>query len=44
MSVLELIQQPNDIKSISPKEYSILADEIRDFIIDRVSENGGHLA
>lgn len=44
MSVLERIQQPNDIKSISPKEYSILADEIRDFIIDRVSENGGHLA
>ena len=28
MSVLERIQQPNDIKSISPKEYSILADEI----------------
>lgn len=44
MSVLERIQKPNDIKSISKKEYSILADEIRDFIIDRVSENGGHLA
>lgn len=44
MSVLERIQQPNDVKSISKSEYTVLANEIRDFIIGCVSEHGGHLA
>lgn len=42
--LLENINQPNDIKKIDKEDYDILADEIRRYIIDRVSENGGHLA
>lgn len=42
--MLELINQPNDIKSIMPEDYDLLASEIREFLIDRVSKNGGHLA
>lgn len=42
--ILEKITEPNDIKDIETEEYDILAQEIRDFLIDRISENGGHLA
>ena len=42
--VLEKITKENDIKSLSPKELEILADEIREFLIEKISENGGHLA
>lgn len=44
MSILDRIQKPNDIKTISKREYEALAAEIRAFLIDRVSEQGGHLA
>ena len=42
--LLNKIKEPNDIKRISPKLYPILAQEIRDFLIDHVSQTGGHLA
>ncbi len=42
--VLEKIRQPNDIKSLSKEEYPVLAGEIRDFLVEKISVNGGHLA
>ena len=42
--VLDKIQGPNDVKELKEQELPILADEIRQFIIDKVSDNGGHLA
>lgn len=42
--VLEQIQGPADIRSLSEDSLSELASEIRDTIIDVVSVNGGHLA
>lgn len=42
--ILEKIQGPNDVKKLDEKELPLLADEIRQFIIDKVSDNGGHLA
>ena len=44
MSVLDRIQKQNDIKKINKKDYNILAGEIRDFLLDKVSAKGGHLA
>ena len=41
---LEKINQVNDIKKLSPKEYDQLALEIREFLIDTISRTGGHLA
>lgn len=42
--VLDKIQGPNDVKELKEQELPVLADEIRQFIIDKVSDNGGHLA
>ena len=42
--LLERINAPNDIKSISREEWPILAEEIRAFLIEKISETGGHLA
>ncbi len=44
MSILDRISKPNDIKELNKKEYDELAQEIRAFLIDKVSEKGGHLA
>ncbi|MBE5944915.1 MAG: 1-deoxy-D-xylulose-5-phosphate synthase [Lachnospiraceae bacterium] len=44
MSVLDKIQQKNDIKKINPREYDELARDIRKFLVDKVSAKGGHLA
>ena len=41
--ILDRINKPNDIKSINPDEYALLAQEIREFLIRKISENGGHL-
>ena len=40
---LEQIQNVNDIKNIDPKNYEELAQEIRDFLIRKISVTGGHL-
>ena len=42
--ILEKINKPNDIKQLSPIEYNQLADEIRRFLIEKISKTGGHLA
>ena len=42
--VLEKINQANDIKKIPPEEYEQLAEEIRAFLIEKISRTGGHLA
>ncbi len=42
--ILDRIQGPNDIKKISKEEYPLLAAEIREFLINSISETGGHLA
>ena len=44
MSILDRIQKPNDIKRIDKSEYPALAREIREFLIEHISETGGHLA
>ena len=41
---LDRINEANDIKKIEPEAYDALASEIRSFIIESVSEYGGHLA
>nr|MCR5033172.1 1-deoxy-D-xylulose-5-phosphate synthase [Lachnospiraceae bacterium] len=40
---LDQIQKPNDIKNIDPSDYGILAREIREFLIQKISVTGGHL-
>ena len=42
--MLEKINSSQDVKKLSLKEKEILAKEIRKYIIEVVSENGGHLA
>ena len=42
--VLEKIKQANDIKTLSREEIPVLAEEIRDFLIQKISVSGGHLA
>ena len=41
--MLEKINQVNDIKKITPEEYPVLAEEIRQFLLEHISNNGGHL-
>lgn len=41
---LEKIQKANDIKNLQLEELKILADEIRQFLIEKISVTGGHLA
>ena len=38
--VLEKINQVNDIKKIPPEEYDTLAEEIRQFLITKISQTG----
>ncbi len=42
--VLEKIKKANDIKELSDEELKILASEIREFLIEKISVTGGHLA
>lgn len=41
---LEQINQPGDIKTLSVEELEALAQEIREFLIEKLSSTGGHLA
>ena len=41
---LENINSPEDVKKLSVSELTLLAQEIRDYLIDVTSKNGGHLA
>lgn len=42
--LLEKINKENDIKNIDVREYEKLAEEIREFLIEKISVRGGHLA
>ena len=42
--MLEKINSPEDVKKLTLKEKQELSEEIRKYIIEVVSENGGHLA
>lgn len=42
--ILERIQKENDIKELSDDELKLLASEIREFLIEKISVTGGHLA
>lgn len=42
--LLDKIKEPNDIKKINKEELKDLAQEIREFLIDKISSSGGHLA
>ena len=44
MSLLQTIDSPADLKRLKIKELPLLADEIRQTIIQVISKNGGHLA
>lgn len=42
--LLDKIKSPNDLKKLNTNELKTLCGEIREFLIDSVSETGGHLA
>ena len=42
--MLEKINSPKDLKDLKIKEKKELAQDIRDYILEVVSQNGGHLA
>jgi len=42
--LLDKINEANDIKKIDKAQYETLAQEIRDFLIEKISMTGGHLA
>jgi len=41
--LLDRIDQPADLRQLSREELHLLCDEIREFVIDVVSQKGGHL-
>ena len=43
MSLLETVTGPADLKRLTPEQVPVLAAEIREFMIDKVSRTGGHL-
>ena len=42
--ILERINGPDDIKTLNETELKALAEEIRRFLIEKISHTGGHLA
>lgn len=41
--ILETIEKENDIKKVAPEDWNLLAEEIRQFLIHKISVTGGHL-
>lgn len=41
--MLERINSPADVRALAPAQLGVLADEIREFLIEKVSHTGGHL-
>jgi len=44
MGILSQVKKPEDLKKLNKDELKILAQEIRDFLIEKVSKTGGHLS
>jgi 1-deoxy-D-xylulose-5-phosphate synthase len=42
-SLLARVTSPQDLKRLGPDELTVLATEIRDFLVAKVSRTGGHL-
>ena len=42
--LLDHIKQSSDIKKLKEDQYPELAREIRQFLIEKISKTGGHLA
>lgn len=42
--ILEMIQKENDIKKLDEEQLKELSGEIRQFLIEKISRTGGHLA
>ena len=42
--MLENIHSPEDIKQLNIDQLTQLAEEIREFLVQNVSQTGGHLA
>lgn len=42
--IIEKINSPKDLKSLTTKELAILCDEIREVLLTKLSEHGGHIA
>ena len=43
LMILDHIDSPADLRSLSPEELTTLSEEIRAFIVDAVTATGGHL-
>jgi 1-deoxy-D-xylulose-5-phosphate synthase len=43
VTLLESVHGPADLKRLRPEELDRLAEEIRSFLVDKVSRTGGHL-
>ena len=43
MTLLDGIRDPRDLRALTPEQMPILAQEIRDFLVAKVSATGGHL-
>lgn len=41
--ILDKIKGPNDIKNVDREDYAVLAQEIREFLVKKISVSGGHL-
>ena len=42
--ILEHIHSPADVKALDKSQLPLLAQELREFLIEHVSKTGGHLA
>jgi 1-deoxy-D-xylulose-5-phosphate synthase len=43
MSLLDAIQSPKDLKKLSVKEMHVLAEEIREVVLNTTAQKGGHV-
>ena len=41
--LLEMINTPSDLKKLLPEQLPQLAEEVRRFLLETVSNTGGHL-
>ncbi len=42
--ILEAIHSPADVKALAPEQLPVLCQELRTFLVEQVSQTGGHLA
>jgi len=43
VALLDTVNSPQDLRALTPEQVVVLAEEIREFLVDRVSRTGGHL-